>query len=438
MTMSQLAAPRPLHVRLLVGAAVLCTALALTACGATGTAAVAGGSSAGGSSAGGSSGAPGVSANTITIGYIADESGPISSLTGQGVQGAEARIALQNAQGGVDGRKLVLKVQDTQSSPTNVLTNAQTLVSEDHVFSVVEFSCVFAGAAPYLTQQGVPVVSGQPCDGYEWADHSNTNMVVAAGANGAQASSAYQATVLKRAGVTKLALVTASAPAAATGAARSIAKAATAAGIKVVYMNTSETTPATALGSVAVAIQRAGANGLSVNLPRNADNLSLFAALKAQGVHLVEYAPAGYTPAFLTVPSNRAALEGEITTFPWAPPLVNSAATKTFVAALEKYEPSAGDPGPGGYDGWIGADLTIQGLLKAGKNVTRKSFLDALHGMTNYTAGGLSPGPVDLSVAKMGTYELVSSGNCGYALTVQGGHYQLLPGNPVCGPPSSN
>lgn len=433
MTISHLAAHRPLRVRLLVGAAAVCTALAATACGSIG-----GGSAGGGSSAGGSSSSPGVSANTITLGYIGDVSGPISSLTGQGVQGAEARIALQNAQGGIDGRKLVLKVQDTQSSPNNVLTNAQTLVSEDHVFAVIEFSCVFAGAAPYLKQLNVPVVSGQPCDGYEWADRSNTNMVVGAGSNTVQASAAYQATVLKRAGVTKLALVTTSAPAAAPANARSIAKAATAAGIQVVYVNTSETTPATALGSVAVAIQRSGANGLSVNLPRNADNLTLFASLKAQGVHLLEYAPAGYTPAFLTVASNRAALEGEITTFPWAPPLVNSSATRAFVAALKKYEPSAGDPGPGAYDGWIGADLTIQGLLKAGKNLTRSRFLDALHGMTNYTAGGLSPGPVDLSIAKVGTYESASSGNCGYALKVQGGQYQLLPGNPVCGPPTSS
>lgn len=422
-----LAAQRRLRTRLIVGAAV-----------ALGVAA--GGLSAGsiGADASGGGSTPGVSANTITLGYIGDVSGPISSLTGAGVQGAQARIDLQNAHGGIYGRKLVLKVQDTQSSPNNVLTNAQTLVSQDGVFSVIEFSCVFAGAAPYLTQQNVPVVTGQPCDGYEWADHSNTNMVVAAGSNSVDASAAYQATILKRAGVTKLALVTTSAPAAAPANAHSIAKAATAAGIKVVYLNTSETVPATALGSVAVSIQHSGANGLSVNLPRNADNLTLFAALKAQGVHLVEYAPAGYTPAFLTVAANRAALEGEITSFPWAPPLVNSSATKAFVAALKKYEPSAGDPGPGAYDGWIGADLTIQGLLQAGKQVTRSGFLDKLHAMTAYTAGGLSPGPVNLSIAKQGTYEAASSGNCGYALKVQGGQYHLLPGNPVCGPATSN
>ncbi|MEU3891919.1 ABC transporter substrate-binding protein [Streptomyces sp. NPDC029041] len=366
---------------------------------------------------------------TITVGYIGDNSGPLAALNGDGVKAAQARVDLQNAKGGINGRKIVLKVQDTQSSPTNVLTGVKTLVTRDRVFSVIQGSCVFSSAAPYLAQQKVPVVTGFPCDGYEWAERSTTNMIAANGAEKVDAPAAYHAKVLKEAGVTKLATVAAAGQGPGIATEKAIAKAAKALGIKVVYVNESQTVPATALSSVAVSIQRSGADGVSATL---ADYPKLFAALKAQGVKTVNFSPAGYNPAFLSDANNRAALEGQVTTFPWAPVLLNTPATKTFAAAIKKYAPSIGTPGLAAYTGWVGADATITGLLAAGKDLTRANMLDKLHATKDYTAGGLNAGPVDLAVDKQGTYELVSTGNCGYALKVEKGQYRMLSDKPVC------
>ena len=58
---------------------------------------------------------PAVTSSTITIGMMDDETGVAASTTGDGVGAAQARIDLQNKEGGVDGRKLKLVAVDTQS-----------------------------------------------------------------------------------------------------------------------------------------------------------------------------------------------------------------------------------------------------------------------------------------------------------------------------------
>ncbi len=61
----------------------------------------------------------------IVLGYIGDLTGVAASTFADGPAGAQARIDLQNAEGGVDGHKLKMVVADTQSSPTLAATAAE-------------------------------------------------------------------------------------------------------------------------------------------------------------------------------------------------------------------------------------------------------------------------------------------------------------------------
>src|ERR1700728_640848 len=118
-----------------------------------------------------SAGAAAANKSPILIGYMGDVTGAAASTFGDGPGGAQARVDLQNAEGGIDGHPIELKVVDTQTSPTVTLTAAQELVS-DHVFGIMENAALFSAAPPYLKAQGIPV-TGTGIDGPEWATDSN-------------------------------------------------------------------------------------------------------------------------------------------------------------------------------------------------------------------------------------------------------------------------
>src|ERR1700722_2906833 len=89
----------------------------------------------------------------IKIGLLTSLTGPLGPTLGPSEQGAQARIDLQNAEGGVNGRKLQLVVADDASSVTQDLTAAQDLVQNKGVFGVLCTTAYFAGATQYLHQQ---------------------------------------------------------------------------------------------------------------------------------------------------------------------------------------------------------------------------------------------------------------------------------------------
>jgi branched-chain amino acid transport system substrate-binding protein len=124
-----------------------------------------------GGSAAGASGAP------ITIAMVASLTGPGASEFSQSPAGFKARIEMQNAQGGVNGHKLVGLVLDDQTSPTGVSTAIQDTLSKG-AFGLVSTSPLFFLAAKVPNQQGVPVTGGF-FDGPEWGQQPYTNMFAA-------------------------------------------------------------------------------------------------------------------------------------------------------------------------------------------------------------------------------------------------------------------
>ncbi len=79
----------------------------------------------------------GVSKDEIAIGSIQDLSGPIAGFGKQVRLGMILRVDEVNEQGGVNGRKVRLVVEDSAYDPRRAVLAAQKLVNQDKVFAVV-------------------------------------------------------------------------------------------------------------------------------------------------------------------------------------------------------------------------------------------------------------------------------------------------------------
>jgi ABC-type branched-subunit amino acid transport system substrate-binding protein len=105
--------------------------------------------------AGGNGGATdvGVTASTITLGNVADLSGPVPGLFQGAVIGTQAYLAKVNSEGGVFGRQLKLRVGDGQlDCDTNT---AQTKALASKVFAFVGSFSIYDGC-------GAKVLAGMP------------------------------------------------------------------------------------------------------------------------------------------------------------------------------------------------------------------------------------------------------------------------------------
>src|SRR5690242_11340368 len=144
------------------GLALVTVVAALTAA-ACGSSAKTGGS--------GPSGAATGSAGTrtaIKVGVLTDVTGLAASGEAHIEDGIKAGIEVAKKA----GYDITYVVADSATSPTTVLAAAKKLVTQDHVQAVIGASALLFGAAPYLTQQGIPVV-GFPQDGPEWLTSEN-------------------------------------------------------------------------------------------------------------------------------------------------------------------------------------------------------------------------------------------------------------------------
>src|SRR2546423_2200638 len=120
-----------------VGAVVaaLVTTFALSACG-------------GGGSSKGGGGTPASSNKPLVVGISLSASGDFSDPGAAAKRGYELWAQTVNAKGGILGRKVRLKIVDDASSPNQVVTNYQTLITRDKVDLVFgPFSTLLTGPA---------------------------------------------------------------------------------------------------------------------------------------------------------------------------------------------------------------------------------------------------------------------------------------------------
>ena len=100
----------------------------------------------------------GVSKNEIVIGSMQDLSGPIVAFSKQLVLGMNMRVDEINAQGGINGRKLKLVVEDHGYDPKKAVLGTQKLVQKDKIFAMVGTigSPTSLASMPILFDKNVP------------------------------------------------------------------------------------------------------------------------------------------------------------------------------------------------------------------------------------------------------------------------------------------
>jgi hypothetical protein len=82
---------------------------------------------------------------------------------------------------------------------------------------------------------------------------------------------------------------------------------------------------------------------------------------------------------------------------------------------------------------YLSIDALVQGLQAAGKNPTQAHFIDAMLGITNYSAAGLAGGHT-MSFALQGRGSVSGYDNCAWMTQYSGTTFQLVPGmDPICG-----
>jgi len=327
----------------------------------------------------------------ITIAYVTDLTGEGGAENASSPAGFNARIAMQNAQGGVNGHKLVGLVIDDQTNPSNIATAVQE--ADSKAFGIVSQSPLFFLAAKFPNQAGVPV-TGTYDDGPEWGTQPYTNMFAA---DEGSVDPKYPVNTqigdfLKAHGGTVLGSYGYGISPSSARAAAATAKSFEHAGGKTGVLDTTVPFGSVAFTSTALVAKQKGINAMVPAMDANS-NYALAQALQQAGVKLKAtlYAT-GYQPDVIKSPA-WSTLQGAYFLSPFRPWALPNAGTQQMQAAMQKYAHFTKTQFPtfGQYEAWAGADLMIKGLELAGKNPTRASVIKDLRGLKSYTVNGLLP-----------------------------------------------
>jgi branched-chain amino acid transport system substrate-binding protein len=380
---------------------------------------------------------PGVTSNSITVGLITSLTGPAAQQYTGIVASAQARIDLQNAKGGVHGRKIHLIVEDDGTNPATNQTASQALIAKG-VFGVIEQSAVTFGGSKVLQQAGVPVVGGA-YDGPEWGQQPNTNMFSLRGSLDAHApANTVTASFIKAHGGKVVGSLGYSISPSSISSATGFMYASEKLGLQKGYINTTLPFGSIAVTPLALQIRAAHVDSLYLPLDQNT-NFAILTALRQAGVTLkVAVSATGYGQALLDDTSVLPDAQGTYFPAVGQPVELNTPATKAFQAALAKYAHYTGVPGFDWYEGWASTDLMIEGLELAGKNPTQSAFITNLHKVTHYSANGLL-NPVSMSLKYFGKDQ---PSTCGWEVQLRGSKFVPVPSNgkATCGKdlPNSN
>jgi ABC-type branched-subunit amino acid transport system substrate-binding protein len=366
-----------------LAALMIASSVILTGCGPSGTA----GASAGG---GCTTRVPGVTANSIKLGLIYPDSGPLGIVsTFSGTRsGVEARIDLQNANGGVDGRKIDLVWRDDQAYAPTFAAVAHDLVDTQQVFGLIAQSIVVSDSAAWLSVQNVPVTGAATTA--DWTRYPNFFHFGNLFNPGAVSTFGDY---VREQGGTKALIVADPTFEVFQNLDAKIAPSLRNANIAVLgtvsYAGISPT-------RVAEQLKSSGANALVAAAPTSAV-LDIYTAAKKLGVKLSVVLGSSIDNGGM-VAQRGAETAGLSFLSSFAP--VNSPAMLSYDNAIHTYAPQLADPYDElALDGYVAADEMIQGLRRAGACPTRDTFIRNLRQLTAFTGGGLIA-PVDLSQPK--------------------------------------
>jgi ABC-type branched-subunit amino acid transport system substrate-binding protein len=363
---------------------------------------------------------------TYTVGVLTDITGPASTNAFTIPKGVQAGIGLA----ATEGYHIKYVVADTGSSPAGVLTAAERLVEQDHVFAVIANSGFTFAAAPYLKSKGIPVI-GAAVDASEWITDANMFSIIGT----ADYTKVYSTPGLffKMVGVTNLGVLGYSISPSSSLSAKATAVAAEQEGIKVGYLNANFPFGGTNTGPAVLAMKSAGVNGFQGAVETNTV-FAIINNLRAAGVTVKALMSTGYGGDLVQGgPGAVQSAQGVYFLTSFEPVEMNTSATQQFQMYLKTSAGVTTAPTFAEYQGYVSIDAFVQGLKAAGTNPTQASLINAMLGMTNYAGAGLW-GTHTLSFALSSRGQASGIDNCYWIAQFEGTTFHLVSGmEPLCG-----
>lgn len=324
----------------------------------------------------------GVSDNAILIGQSAAFTGPAQELGLEMRQGAKLVFDSMNAQGGIHGRKIQLVAHDDGYEPERAAANTHKLINDDRVFALFGYvgTPTSQAALPIFTEAKVPFIGAftgaqllrEPFNRYlfnvraSYFDETEkiVEQLVSLGAK--TIAVFYQNDAYGKAGL--------------AGVERALAKR----NLKIAATATVERNTV----DVSTAVR-------TIN-PTRPDAVVMVSAYKSVAAFVKEMKKAGSTTQFHNVSfvgsrplSKELGADGsgvavsQVVPFPWG----------ASVPVTRDYQRMMNASGAREYsftslEGFIAARIMVEGIKRAGKDLTREKLISALESMSNVDLGG--------------------------------------------------
>ncbi|GJG97399.1 ABC transporter substrate-binding protein [Cupriavidus pauculus] len=329
----------------------------------------------------------GVTADSILLGQSAALTGPTAVLGKQMNAGARLYFDYINAHGGVFGRKIELKALDDAYEPDEAVKNTKKLIEEDRVFSLFGYvgTPTSQAALPLVNQARIPFFA--PFSGAQTLREPNSRYVfhVRAGYDEETAAIVRQ---IRTTGLKRVAVVyndDGYGKAGLAGIEHAIKVLPADSGVKLVAQssvirNTVE---------IGDAMQEA--------MKAKPDAVVLISAYRTAGAFVKEALRRGYSGQFYNVsfvgtqalakevgPQGSGVIISQVMPHP-------GNATLPVVREYLRLLQAAGKQNEFDYasvEGFIAAKAFVEGLRRAGKDLTRERFVMALESMRNVDLGG--------------------------------------------------
>ncbi|MBA2689836.1 MAG: ABC transporter substrate-binding protein [Burkholderiales bacterium] len=324
----------------------------------------------------------GVTATTITLGQSAAFSGPASSLGIEMRKGIEAYLNHVNSEGGVNGRKLVLKSLDDGYEADRAAANTKKLINDEKVFALLGYvgTPTSNASLPVFTAAKVPFVG--PFTGAESLRQPVNRYIFNVRA------SYYQETEkiveqLTSLGMKKIAVFyqnDAYGKAGLTGVELAMKK---------------RKLPIAALGTVernTVTVSEA-VQGIATVEPQA---VIMISAYKSCAAFIKEMKKAGSNPQFMNVSfvgskaladelqqQGRGVGISQVVPYPWSigTPIVKEYQKLMVVAGSKEFNFSS-------LEGFMAAKVLVEGIKRTGKDLTRERLIASMEGLKDYDIGG--------------------------------------------------
>ncbi len=325
----------------------------------------------GGANANNTASAPGVTKDSITIGFITSVTGNASSTFADSAKGVQAQFSALNAAGGINGRTLNLIVADDQSSPQGDATAVQDLINKN-VFGIITFTPYAFGGYRYMQQHGIPVTGGA-FDGPEWGTQPNTNMFsYTGGVDPKYPANTVDGLFFKSLGVTSVAGFAYGVSPSSIASIKDLKESLASQGITMPYQNLSVPFGAVDFTTYGLAMKAANVDGATCSCVQSS-NIAMAVSAKQAGVPLkAALMFSGVDSSLFDNATATTAAQGTFWPTSIVPLDLNNPASTRFVATLRRYVPSykGGYPSYGLTGSYLSASLMAEGLKVAGQNPT--------------------------------------------------------------------